>query len=61
MTKFYMPSVTVDVSMSLLAAWSDDLIKRRLAAKIVTFDGYGHVYVSSNSAFLSLLKISYPS
>ncbi|WJZ84248.1 hypothetical protein VitviT2T_003861 [Vitis vinifera] len=44
MTKFYLPSVTVDVTMPLLAAWSDDLIKRRLSAEIATFGGYGHVH-----------------
>ena len=51
----------VDGIMSLLVAWSDDLIKRRLSSKISTFGGYGHVHVSSNSALLSLFKISYPS
>ena len=61
MTTFYMSSITVDASMSLLTAWSDDLIERQLAAKIATFGGYDHVHVSSNSALLSLLKISYPS
>ncbi|WJZ84496.1 hypothetical protein VitviT2T_004098 [Vitis vinifera] len=44
MTKFYLPSVTIDVTMALLAAWSDDLIKRRLSAEIATFGGYGHVH-----------------
>ncbi|RVW16706.1 hypothetical protein CK203_080873 [Vitis vinifera] len=45
MTKFYLSSVTVDVTMPLLAAWSDDLIKRRLSAEIATFGGYGHVHL----------------
>ena len=54
MTKFYLPSVTVDVTMSLLAAWSDDLIKRWLSAEIATFGGYGHVHVRSNCTLLSL-------
>ncbi|RVX05684.1 hypothetical protein CK203_027230 [Vitis vinifera] len=44
MTKFYMPSVTVDMTMPLLAAWSDDVIKRRLSTEIATFGGYGHVH-----------------
>ncbi|RVW61846.1 hypothetical protein CK203_064368 [Vitis vinifera] len=44
MTKFYMPSVMVDVTMLLLTAWSDDLIKRQLSAEIATFGGYGHVH-----------------
>ena len=54
MTKFYLSSVTVDVTMPLLAAWSDDLIKRRLSAEIATFGGYGHVHVRSNCTLLSL-------
>ncbi|RVW78636.1 hypothetical protein CK203_046747 [Vitis vinifera] len=40
---FYMPSVIVEVTRPLAAAWSDDVIKRRLAAEISTFGGYGHV------------------
>ena len=54
MIKFYMPSITVDVTMSLLAASSDNLVKRRLSAKIATFGGYSHVHVSSNFTLLSL-------
>ena len=54
MIKFYMPSITVDVTMSLLAASSDNLVKRRLSAEIATFGGYGHVHVSSNFTLLSL-------
>ena len=54
MTKFYMPSVMVDVTMLLLTAWSDDLIKRQLSAEIATFGGYGHVHVSSNCTLFSL-------
>ncbi|RVW62981.1 hypothetical protein CK203_059297 [Vitis vinifera] len=50
MTKFYLPSVTVDVTMPLLAAWSDDLIKRRLSAEIATFGGYGHVHLPEFAA-----------
>ena len=53
MTKFYMPSVMVDMTMPLLAAWSDDVIKRRLSTEIATFGGYGHVHVSSNYTLLS--------
>ncbi|KAL6331864.1 hypothetical protein AAG906_020211 [Vitis piasezkii] len=43
MAFFYMPSVIVEVTRPLAAAWSDDVIKRRLAAEISTFGGYGHV------------------
>ncbi|RVW29366.1 hypothetical protein CK203_108785 [Vitis vinifera] len=43
MALFYMPSVIVEVTQPLAAAWSDDVIKRRLAAEISTFGGYGHV------------------
>ncbi|XP_034707051.1 uncharacterized protein LOC117930516 [Vitis riparia] len=35
---------TVDMTMPLLAAWSDDIIKRRLSTEIATFGGYGHVH-----------------
>ncbi|RVW63467.1 hypothetical protein CK203_058600 [Vitis vinifera] len=35
--------VIVEVTRPLAAAWSDDVIKRRLAAEISTFGGYGHV------------------
>lgn len=45
MAFFYMPSVIVEVTRPLAAAWSDDVIKRRLAAEISTFGGYGHVDV----------------
>ncbi|RVW89958.1 hypothetical protein CK203_036493 [Vitis vinifera] len=45
MAYFYMPSVKVEVTSPLVAAWSDDVIKRRLATEISTFDGYGHVHV----------------
>ncbi|RVW18788.1 hypothetical protein CK203_102731 [Vitis vinifera] len=44
MAYFYMSSVKVEVTSPLAAAWSDDVIKRRLATEISTFDGYGHVH-----------------
>ena len=60
MAYFYMPSVNVEVTSPLAAAWSDDIIKRRLAAEISTFGGYGYVHVCSNSTKLSLLvKLPY--
>ncbi|RVW75021.1 Ubiquitin-like-specific protease 1A [Vitis vinifera] len=43
MAYFYMPSVNVEVTSPLAAAWTDDVMKRRLAAEISTFDGYGYV------------------
>ena len=45
MALFYMPSVIVEVTWPLAAAWSDDVIKRHLAAEISIFGGYGHVDV----------------
>ena len=60
MAYFYMPSVKVEVTSPLVAAWSDDVIKRQLVAEISTFGGYGHVDVCSNSTKLSLLvKLQY--
>ena len=50
MTKFYMTSVQVEVRSPLGVAWTNDQIKRRLAAKIHTYGNYGHVQVWSNSA-----------
>ncbi|RVW23670.1 hypothetical protein CK203_093968 [Vitis vinifera] len=35
--------VKVEVTSPLVAAWSDDVIKRQLVAEISTFGGYGHV------------------
>ena len=58
MTYFYMPSVKVEVTNLLVAAWSDDVIKRRLAVEISTFGGYWHVHVCSNSTKLSLHLIN---
>ena len=55
MAHFYMPSVNVEVTSPLAAAWSDDVIKSRLATEISTFSGYGYVHVYSNSTNLSLL------
>ncbi|KAJ9685015.1 hypothetical protein PVL29_017158 [Vitis rotundifolia] len=43
MTKFYMTSLQVEVRSPLGAAWTDDQIKRRLAAEIHTYGNYGHV------------------
>eukprot|EP00261_Vitis_vinifera_P040715 XP_019081958.1 PREDICTED: uncharacterized protein LOC104882382 [Vitis vinifera] len=45
MAYFYMPSVNVEVTSPLAAAWTDDVMKRRLAAEISTFGGYGYVHV----------------
>ena len=60
MAYFYMPSVKVEVTSPLAAAWSDDIIKHRLAAEISTFGGYEHVHVCSNSTKLSVLvKLQY--
>ena len=60
MAYFYMSSVKVEVTSPLAAAWSDDVIKRRLATEISTFDGYGHVHVCFNPTQLSLLvKLQY--
>ncbi|RVX18279.1 hypothetical protein CK203_006642 [Vitis vinifera] len=38
-----LPVVIVEVTWPLATAWSDDVIKRCLAAEISTFGGYGHV------------------
>ncbi|RVW34434.1 hypothetical protein CK203_081434 [Vitis vinifera] len=60
MAYFYMPSVKVEVTSLLVAAWSDDVIKCRLATETSTFGGYGHVQICSNSTKLSLLvKLKY--
>ncbi|WJZ95626.1 hypothetical protein VitviT2T_014380 [Vitis vinifera] len=45
MAYFYMSSVNVEVTSPLAAAWTDDVMKRRLAAEISTFGGYGYVHV----------------
>ncbi|KAL6343087.1 hypothetical protein AAG906_018920 [Vitis piasezkii] len=45
MTKFYMPSIKVEVRTMLCATWIDDQIEQRLAAKIHTYGKYGHVQV----------------
>ena len=58
MAYFYMPSVKVEVTSPLAAAWIDDVIKCRLAVEIATFNTYGHVHVCSNSAFLSINLIN---
>ncbi|RVW85972.1 hypothetical protein CK203_041473 [Vitis vinifera] len=34
----------VEVTIPLAAAWSDDVLKDRLATEISTFGGYGHVH-----------------
>lgn len=44
MAYFYMPSVKVEVTSPLAAAWIDDVIKCRLAVEIATFNAYGHVH-----------------
>ena len=49
MTKFYMPSVKVEVRTTLCAVQIDDQIERRLVAKIHTYGNYGHVQVCSHS------------
>ena len=58
MTCFYMPSVKVEVTNLLVAAWTNEVIKHRLAAKIATFGAYGHVHGCSNSALLSINLIN---
>ena len=50
MTKFYMTSIQVEVRSPLGVAWTDDQIKRRLAAEIHTYGNDGHVQAWSNSA-----------
>ncbi|KAL6333931.1 hypothetical protein AAG906_039345 [Vitis piasezkii] len=40
--KFKIPSVHVPVTVPLLSAWSDDLIKERLAVEISQFGSFGH-------------------
>ena len=55
MAYFYMPSVNVEVTSPLAAAWTNDVMKHQLAAEISTFGGYGYVHVCSNSTKLSLL------
>ena len=60
MAYFHMPSVKVEVTIPLAIAWSDDVLKCRLATKISTFGGYGHVHVCSNSTKISVLvKLQY--
>ena len=58
MTYFYMVSVKVKVISPLVAIWTDDVIKHRLATEIATFGAYGHVHVCSNSTLLSLNLIN---
>ncbi|XP_034697180.1 uncharacterized protein LOC117923027 [Vitis riparia] len=49
MAYFYMPSVNVEVTSPLAAAWTDDVMKRRLAAEISTFGGYGYVHAQERA------------
>ena len=44
----------IEVTSPLAVAWSDEVIKCRLAAKISTFGAYGHVHVCSNLTNISL-------
>ena len=40
--KFKISSVHVPMTVPLLSAWSDELIKQRLVAKISEFGSFGH-------------------
>ena len=40
--KFKIPSVHVPMTVPLLSAWSDKLIKQRLVAEISEFGSFGH-------------------
>lgn len=58
MTYFYMLSVKVKVINPLVAVWTNNVIKRRLATEIAIFGAYGHVDVCSNSTLLSINLIN---
>ncbi|XP_034685670.1 uncharacterized protein LOC117914432 [Vitis riparia] len=48
-SKFSMPAFQVEVRSPLSAAWTDEQVKRRLAAEIHTYGNYGHVQVIQES------------
>ncbi|RVW68409.1 hypothetical protein CK203_062829 [Vitis vinifera] len=48
-SKFYMTAFQVEVRSPLSAAWTDEQVKRRLAAEIHTYGNYGHVQVIQES------------
>ena len=48
--KFKIPSVHVLMTVPLLLAWSDELIKERLSAEISEFRSFGHGEVVIYSA-----------
>ncbi|WJZ83008.1 hypothetical protein VitviT2T_002724 [Vitis vinifera] len=48
-SKFYMTTFQVEVCSPLSAAWTDEQVKRRLAAEIHTYGNYGHVQVIQGS------------
>ena len=50
--KFKIPSVHVPVTVPLLSAWSDNLIKECLAAEISQFGSFGHGEVAIYSTFI---------
>ncbi|KAL6325943.1 hypothetical protein AAG906_038434 [Vitis piasezkii] len=47
--QFYMTAFQVEVRSPLSAAWTDEQVKRRLAAEIHTYGNYGHVQVIQGS------------
>ncbi|RVW73924.1 hypothetical protein CK203_056317 [Vitis vinifera] len=61
MAYFYMPSVNVEVTSRLATAWSDDVIKCRLAAKISRFSGNGYVHRQTQEQPQSTTHMNVPS
>ena len=55
--KFKIPSVHVPVTMPLLSAWSDELIKERLAVEISQFGSFGQGEVAIYSTFILLCNL----
>ncbi|RVW99403.1 hypothetical protein CK203_038409 [Vitis vinifera] len=54
-TKFYMTAFQVEVRSPLSAAWTDEQVKRRLAAEIHTYGNYGHVQVIQEANLLHIM------
>ncbi|RVX01305.1 hypothetical protein CK203_031228 [Vitis vinifera] len=54
-SKFYMTTFQVEVCSPLSAAWTDEQVKRRLAAEIHTYGNYGHVQVIQGSNLLHIM------
>ena len=55
--KFKIPSIHVPVTVPFLSAWSDELIKERLASEISQFGTFGHGEVVIYSTFILLCNL----